>query len=209
MKVQHILMADVIDSRKYKGKIVANALAKIAGHINTNFKKEIVSPVTVTLGDEFQAVIKSPKAIVNIVLAIEEFIIENGFAFKLRYAANTGKIETAINNNIAYGMLGQGLTDTRAILNNAKKEDERFFIFAKKQADFLNKLFIVFTSFVDSWKQKDFKTIALFLQENDYKKVAQANNYTASAMWKKRKSLNIKEYNTAKNLILEYVSNNL
>ena len=204
MKVHHILMADVIDSRKYKGEIVANALAKIVLHANSKFKKELLSPLTVTLGDEFQSVIKSPEAIVKIILEIEEFIIQNEFPFKLRYASNTGKIETTINNIIAYGMLGQGLTETRLILNNAKKEEERFFLFSGKEANFLNKLFIVFTSFIDSWKQKDFKTIALFLQENDYKKVAIANKNTASAMWKKKKSLNIKEYNTIKNIILDY-----
>jgi SatD family (SatD) len=206
MKAQHILMADVIDSRKYKGKAVAIGLAKIVEKINIEFKKEIISPLTVTLGDEFQAVVKTEETSVKIILRIEELIIENKFLFKLRYASNAGKIETAINKNIAYGMLGEGLTKTREILNNAKKENERFF-FSGKRVDFLNNLFIVFSSFVDSWKQKDYSTIALFLNEFDYKKVALANNYTASAMWKKRKSLKINEYNIVKQLILQNASN--
>jgi hypothetical protein len=43
MKEQHILMADVIDSRKYKGKTVALGLAKIVERINSDYNKEITS----------------------------------------------------------------------------------------------------------------------------------------------------------------------
>jgi SatD family (SatD) len=208
MKEQHILMADVIDSRKYKGKTVALGLAKIVEKINSDYKTEIVSPLTVTLGDEFQGVISNEETVAKIIISIEEFMIENRFAFKLRYASHTGKIDTKINKNIAYGMLGEGLTRTREILNNAKKGHERFFIFTEKKTSLLNKLFIVFESFVDSWKQKDFSLISLFLKGIDYKKVAIANNYTASAMWKKRKSLQIHEYNTIKEIIFQHASHN-
>jgi hypothetical protein len=209
MKMQHILMADVIDSRKYKGKVVANGLAKIVSSINSIFEKEIISPLTITLGDEFQGIVSTPEAVVRIIVAIEEQLITNECTFKLRYASNTGKIETALNKKIAYGMIGEGLSDTRLILNNAKKEEDRFFLFPNKNEPFLNKLFIIFASFVDDWKQKDFKTIGLFFKDNDYKNVAAINNYTASAMWKKRKSLHIKEYNNIKQLILQYASNNI
>ncbi len=208
MKLQHILMADVIDSRKINSKTVANALAKIVTETNATFEKVIISPLTITLGDEFQGIISTPEAIIEIILHIEEQLIINECPFKLRYASNTGKIDTAINKKIAYGMIGEGLTQTRTILNNAKKADERFFLFSGIKGDVLNKLFIVFSSFVDGWKQKDFKTLKLFFNDNDYKKVALLNNYTASAMWKKRKSLNIKEYNTIKQLILQYATHN-
>ena len=209
MKMQHILMADVINSRKYKGKVVATALSKIVAFINTAYKKEIISPLTITLGDEFQGIVDTPEAIVKIIVAIEEQLIINECAFKLRYASNTGKIDTVLNKKIAYGMIGEGLSNTRTILNNAKKEEERFFLFSDTNTTFLNRLFIIFASFVDGWKQKDFKTISLFFKDNDYKKVAAINNYTASAMWKKRKSLHIKEYNSIKQLILQYASNNV
>jgi hypothetical protein len=208
MKLQHILMADVINSRKLKSKTVANTLAKIVAETNIAFKKEIISPLTITLGDEFQGVVTTPQAVIKIILFIEEKLITNECPFKLRYASSIGKIETPINKEIAYGMIGEGLTQTRTILNNAKKEDERFFLFFGKKVSFLNKLFIVFASFVDNWKQKDFKTISHFFTDYDYKKVALLNNNTASAMWKKRKSLNIKEYNTIKQLILQYATDN-
>jgi SatD family (SatD) len=206
MKLQNILMADVINSRKYKSNAVANALAKIVEETNTIFEKMIISPLTITLGDEFQAVISTPEAIIKIILHIEEQLIINECPFKLRYASSIGKIETPLNKKIAYGMIGEGLTQTRTILNNAKKVDDRFFLFSGIKGDVLNKLFIVFGSFVDRWKIKDFKIIKLFFNDNDYKKVAAINNYTASAMWKKRKSLNIKEYNTIKQLILQYAA---
>lgn len=209
MKLQYILMADVINSRKFKSKAVANTLSKIVKETNLTFQKEILSPLTITLGDEFQGIIKTQEAVVEIILHIEEQLIINECPYKLRYASNKGKIDTAINKEIAYGMIGEGLTNTRTVLNNAKKTDDRFFLFSGLNGDVLNKLFLVFSSFIDSWKEKDFKIIKLFFKENDYKKVAVLNNNTASAMWKKRKSLNIKEYNTIKQLILQYATHNV
>jgi hypothetical protein len=209
MKLQHILMADVINSRKLMGTTVAEKLKMIVKDTNRLFKENILSPLTVTLGDEFQGVVDSPETAIKIIISIEEQIIATNCPFKLRYAFHSGVIETKLNNKIAHGMIGKGLTDTRAILNYVKKDEERFFIFSTEKFNFLNNLFILYRSFVDKWKQKDYKTISLFLADNDYKKIAGINKTTASAMWKKRKALSVKEYNTVKQLILDYVSGNI
>ncbi len=209
MKIQHILMADVINSRKLKGKIVAEKLAAIVTNANKSFKKNILSPLTITLGDEFQAVLDSPETAIRIIISIEEQMISINCPFKLRYAFHSGEIETSLNKKIAHGMIGKGLTKTREILDDVKKDNERFFIFSNKTDKVLNNFFILYRSFVDKWKQKDFKTITLFIKNDDYKTVAKLNHTTASAMWKKKKALSIKEYNIIKQLILQYAGGNI
>ena len=124
--------------------------------------------------------------------------------FKLRYVLVNGEIETPINRKIAYGMLGEGLTRARETINNQKKSGERFFFLTDKNASELNSLFILYQSFIDDWKPRDFKIVSDFINLDDYKLVAEKNQKSVSLMWKRRKSLKIKEYKTIKNLITQY-----
>jgi hypothetical protein len=196
-------MADVIRSRQAKGAKLAKDLARLTNAINQDCKKEISSPLTITLGDEFQGVVHSAKAGLKIMVMLEEMIVEKGIEVKLRYVLGSGKIDTPINKRIAHGMIGGGLTKTRESLQTLKKSDQRFLIAIGENDKVLNRYFILYQSFVDDWKLKDFKIISDFLKNDDYKTVADRNNKTWSQMWKRRKSLKIKEYKTVCRLILE------
>jgi hypothetical protein len=100
-------------------------------------------------------------------------------------------------------MMGEGLTKARETISYLKKTEDRFSFLTDKNHNDLNLLFILYQSLVDGWKQKDFKIVSDFIKLNDYKLVAAKNNKTVSMMWKKRRSLKIKEYRVIKNLILE------
>lgn len=82
---------------------------------------EILSPLTVSLGDEFQGVIKDMTSCFRIVFSLEEFIVEHSLSLKLRYVVNFGDIDTQISDRVAYGMLGKGLSDARELLNSLKQ----------------------------------------------------------------------------------------
>lgn len=204
MKRNIILMADIVKSRKIPARRTADNLKLLANTTNKKFKSEILSPLTITLGDEFQAVIKDVISGIRIIIFIEEFCIEKDVGFKLRYVLVNGEIETPINRKIAYGMLGEGLTRARETINNQKKSGERFFFLTDKNASELNSLFILYQSFIDDWKPRDFKIVSDFINLDDYKLVAEKNQKSVSLMWKRRKSLKIKEYKTIKNLITQY-----
>lgn len=197
-------MADVIKSREADGVAVAKDLRHLTEQANKLFKKEIISPLTVTLGDEFQGVINSMQTGIEIIWKLEEMIIEKQIAFKLRYVLSSGKIETPVNRKIAHGMLGEGLTRARELLNKLKKSEERFYLAPGKNDSRLNKFFILYQSQVDDWKTKDFTIISDFLKLDDYKTVADKNKKSWSLMWKRRRTLKIKEYKTIKDLISEF-----
>jgi len=196
-------MADVIGSRK-NNKKTARDLKLLAAEVNKKKQKQILSPLTITLGDEFQAVVTGPAAGIEVILYTEEFCIRQTTGLKLRYVLLSGEIETPINRRVAYGMLGPGLTQARETLTLLKKSEERFCFVTGNKNDIINKLFILFQGIVDDWKQKDHKIISSFIRLNDYKAVAEENRRTPNSMWKKRKSLKIKEYNAIKSLIQDY-----
>jgi len=122
----------------------------------------------------------------------------------LRYILNQGEIETPINNSIAYGMLGHGLTDARFMLNDSKNKNNRFTfsIDNKVQNAILTDAFIIFEKIIEKWdKKKEFMIASKFIEFKDYKLVADKLNRNRSLMWKREKSLDFESYRSVKAII--------
>jgi len=199
-----ILMADVIDSRRAQQEILMEQLKKVVVTTNRIAKHKIISPLTITLGDEFQGVMDDLTSALDVMMEIEEGIINNKASFKLRYVLLEGKIETPINTNIAYEMLGSGLTETRNYLSSLKSSDDRFHVKIKnvKQSLALCDAFKAYQGIIDDWQiGKDYEIVSCFLELKDYKLVADKLNKDRSLMWRREKSTKIKEYVSLKNVI--------
>jgi SatD family (SatD) len=201
----HILMADIVNSRNHNSNKLILEFRQIINHINKKWAKEIISPLTITLGDEFQGIISTSENAYKIIFDIEEEIIKNNQKLKLRYVFNIGNIDTPINKNIAYEMLGEGLTTAREKLNELKKNKNRFQIITKqntKAQEIMNNLFRIYSSYIDNWKPSDFYIIKEFLLNKHYQEIAESLNINISSSWRRQKSLNIEAYSISKNLIL-------
>lgn len=146
----------------------------------------------------------SLKSGIEVIISFEEQILQFKEIFKLRYILNYGEIETPINPKQAYQMLGEGLVNSREMLENLKKSDKRFLV--KNDNDELTKklnlAFYVYQSFVDNWKERDFKIISAFLKYKDYKLVAKNIEKDISLIWRREKSLKINTYLASKELLL-------
>ena len=108
-----ILMADVIRSRNQDGERLMQDLEKLVEEVAKINPARFLSPMTITLGDEFQAVVRSAVDAVEIMFSLEEQRIMLQLPLKLRYVLHRGVIETPINAKSAHGMLGKGLTQAR------------------------------------------------------------------------------------------------
>lgn len=197
-------MADVIASTKLNSDLLIKQFRFLVDSINNNRPNQLKSPLTITLGDEFQGVIDSIENGIDIIFEMEELRIEHDFDFKLRYVLYQGQIDTEINKNIAYQMLGEGLTKARESLSSLKKSNNRFLIFLEDQAksNALNKAFSIYQNLVDSWKKKDIALVKEFLKHDNYKVVAKITGIDPSNAWRRKKSLNMTSYNYCKEIIL-------
>lgn len=199
-----ILMADVVNSRTKEALTLHHQLKNLVNQVNSD-TSQLLSPLTITLGDEFQGVTKSVSDAIKIILHLEELIIHARSDLKLRYVVHVGLIDTPINPKIAYEMLGKGLTDARQILNNLKGDKNRFVIRlnpdSKDTEQVLNNLLCVYQDYTDSWKLKDYPLISAFLNYNDYKVVAAKLDIDTSTAWRRQRSLKISGYAALKNII--------
>ncbi len=200
---QYILMADIIHSTEYDGITIMNDFKRISALVNQNLKQAFLSPITITLGDEFQSVIRSLKDSIDVIIMFEELLIKSKIKFKLRYVLHYGDIKTRINPKKAYGMLGGGLSDARKMLEREKHKENRFLISLPdpKHSKLLNKVFFIFQSFRDSWRPKDYEFVAAFLKYKDYKKVARILKKDISTAWRREKSLKIEEYRAVRDIV--------
>ena len=199
-----VLMADIIASRKKPGKQLIREFKELTLLANKKLKSSLRSPLTITLGDEFQAVAQSVKDAVKVILFLEEHIIHLNLQFKLRYVLHVGTIETAINKKTAHGMLGSGLTNARENLLSLKKEKERFLIKTKnRRSEYqLNRAFFLYQDIIDEWNHKDYVLLSEFLNTKDYKEIAELLGMNTSTAWRRRRSLKIPQYIALKELIL-------
>lgn len=200
----YILMADIINSGKKEQKPLMEDFKNLIEEVNEIYKSDILSPLTITLGDEFQGVIKNLAASIQIILTLEENSIHKKLNFKLRYVLNQGEIETPVNEKIAYQMLGSGLTEARLKLNDSKYKKFRFNIVIDNQLQrsILNDAFKIFENIVDKWSlENDYKLASNFIQFKDYKIVSEKMNKTRSLIWKREKTLHMESYYATKNII--------
>lgn len=200
----YIIVSDVIGSRNYNGSVVKAGLASLIQATSVKFGKSILSPLTVTLGDEYQGVVRSLHTALEIIFFQERLRLTLDEPIELRFAIHDGPIETEVNEEMAWGMLGPGLTKARELLEIAKSEKRRVWVDIKnkKRSKNLRLAFEVWQGIIAGWSDKDYQFVADFINLGDYKLVAEKWDKNPDQTWKREKTLMIREYLALKELIL-------
>jgi hypothetical protein len=205
MPNHYVVMADVIGSRDRDPNQLMAELDQTVNQVNTWFKQMILSPLTVTLGDEFQGVVGSLHDAVQIILSFEEARLRGEFDSQLRYVVVYGDIATPLNRERAYGMLGAGLTEAREQLNDKRRGRPRFFFDLPdgRVASQLSRLMEVMSSLTRDWRPDDASLIFDMLKIANNEEVAVLHGKDRSQVRKRRKNLYVDEYRSLKEVVLE------
>lgn len=160
---------------------------------NKDLFKHILTPLTITLGDEFQCLAKSDYDGILLLIGIEKKILELNLPINLHYVLLNGEITTKIDTSTSYGMLGNGLTEARKLLSS-KKRDRANFQF-KLCDELKNKeltlLFKIYHQISSKWNTKDYSLIYEMLDNKNNQVVADNHKKSRSQIWKRRKTLHI------------------
>lgn len=200
-------MADIIGSRSKASQLIMKQFKDLVNKVNKKYTDAIISPITITLGDEFQGVVNSLTTGIEIIIQIEEMIISQGYSFKLRYVLEYGKIDTKLNKTTSYEMLGEGLIKAREKLNSLKKNKNDRFYFNLMNDDItfiFENIFGIYQSVVDKWGNRDKELLKNFIKYEDYKLVASKMGKDTSLIWRRQQTLYISNYFRAKLLIAKF-----
>ncbi|MBI9050827.1 MAG: hypothetical protein JEZ00_15510 [Anaerolineaceae bacterium] len=177
-----VLIADIAASRKIiNRRKIQDDLLRILGKLNLN-NGSIISPYTITLGDEFQAVFSSAQFIFHDVFRI----LSELFPEKVRFSFGIGRISTEIIRESSIGMDGPAFHVARDGIEKLKKTSDRFSIngVTGKNANLINQSLQILSHESNKWKESRLKTFNLYIQEQPVKKICESINLTDKAIYK-------------------------
>lgn len=112
-----VLMGDIVMSRSAQStEALHQAFNEVVEQSNRSWRADIVSPLTITLGDEFQGLLSTLGRGFALMRAMRLDLLERGV--DCRFALGAATIETPVNPDRAWNMMGPGLSETRALLND-------------------------------------------------------------------------------------------
>jgi len=103
---------------------------------NARFAEELASPLTITLGDEFQGLTKALEAAFAIGCVVRVSLLRDEIS--TRIVVGTATLETDLNPEKAWNMMGPGLAEAREKLSD--KNDENCYRFSMPQDEALELL---------------------------------------------------------------------
>ncbi|MCH8530259.1 MAG: SatD family protein [Saccharospirillum sp.] len=177
-----VLIADIVASRQLPDrKAVQQQLRQCLAELNQHHSG-LVSPYTITLGDEFQAVFASAdgvfKDITHIMVALSPV--------RIRFALAVGEITTAINPDQAIGMDGPAFYLARAGIEGLKKIDELLAIGSDDEhpCELLSASLALLNHHLTKWKTHRFDTLLGLMSEQPVAEIARRLDVSEQAVYK-------------------------
>ena len=114
-----VLMGDIVGSERAPSvKAVHRAFNKAVTRANEINAAHIASPLTITLGDEFQGLLTRFAAAWDAATALRLELLVDGIP--CRFVVGSAKLETPVNTKEAWNMMGSGLSAAREKLNDKR-----------------------------------------------------------------------------------------
>jgi len=119
-----VIIGDIIKSRKLSNRYeVQETFSSVVSEAQIEYGKDLVSPITLTIGDEFQSVMANANDLFKIVDKLDLKM----HPVQLRYGFGIGTIDTKINKQISIGMDGPAFHRAREALDVARKQNRRYY----------------------------------------------------------------------------------
>lgn len=206
------IIGDLIDSKKtaHRAQLQENLIQSFYV-INQKYAHIIVSKLTITLGDEFQVLIKPNEQLFQFIDDIQRLINH-----PIRFGIGYGNISTEINPEMSIGADGSAYWHARAAIeevasNNYSGNLRQVFIGLGEKDTTINTILLLTDTLRSSWTRNQLDVFNGLLEEGIYQPVfnqsvlAKKLNLSASALSKRLNAGNIKIYLKAKEYLINMI----
>ena len=147
-----------------------------------NGRKDILSPYTITLGDEFQAVYKNADRLFRDFW----YILEHAYPIKVRFSVGVGNLKTAINHKSALGMDGPAFHWARRGIIDMKRSPALFRIQMVEGSaeNWMNSTLDLISHISRHWKRNRFLILERMLDGAEPAAIARRMKLTGAAVYK-------------------------
>lgn len=192
MKV-FVIIADIINSKEIDNrKSFQNKMKSCLETINQN-SYSIVSPYTITLGDEFQAVYKNSSNMIKDIISL----LTDIYPIRVRFSISFDKITTDINKENSIGMDGPVFHSAREGLMVLKKIDYSIIQFYGAHLDdkeLINKSLNLAMSIMSDWKKNTMVIFNELLHQKPVKNIVPLLDITERAIYKNINTQRLKNF---------------
>jgi len=188
-----VIIADIVNSKKIEDRGKTQSELKSTLEKINNRSKNLLSPYTITLGDEFQALYESSEDILKDVF---EILIKL-FPIKIRFSICYGDISTEINRKESIGMDGKAFYAARDGIYQLKEFDFSIIQFYGdnfKSVEYINKSLILSMSVMNHWKYNAFFIFNELLRNKSVKDIIPMLKISNRAVYKTISSNKLKYF---------------
>lgn len=179
------IIGDIVKSKKLGDRnAVQKKLQNVLLNINKKYSNDIASNFMITLGDEFQGLLRVGNNVMNIISQIE---IEM-YPVVMRFGLGIGSIETEINREVPLGADGPAYHNARKMIEEIKKMEKKNMtgysnIMIATEGDnlnvdsLLNSIFTLCATLKDKWTKRQREIIHTYInnERNQYKTAEKLN----------------------------------
>jgi hypothetical protein len=116
------IIGDIVDSRKLEDRFrTQEQLRVVLESINRKYDPYIESRFTITLGDEFEGLLKVESAPVEIIKEIQKHL----YPVNIRFGIGIGEMSTSIYHDVAIGADGPAYYGARSVIDELKKREKK------------------------------------------------------------------------------------
>jgi hypothetical protein len=202
-----VLMGDIVGSERVPSVEVLHHHFNLAvDRANRQHPNTIISPLTITLGDEFQGLISSLRDAAIIAQEMRHYLLESDI--ECRFVVGLVDIKTTVNKERAWNMMGPGLADARERLGEKKAESlYRFSLPGHKMTEMLlEAVGVGLTSIERRWTKTQLNDIARSLEGKSAADIAKIRNVTVHSVYKAKSGGEFDFYMIQWNAILTALS---
>lgn len=184
-----VLMGDLVDSER------SASTAELHARFNDTVERHneiysglLLSPLTITLGDEFQGLTNSLVSAVHLAREIRYDLMAK--SIDCRFAVGVFDLQTPLNAEKAWNMMGPGLAGTRAKLNDKRSNNRyRFDILGQPVLEtMLEASGATLTAIEQSWTDTQRLYIQALLKGATPNEIAKHRNVSVHNIYKVRSS---------------------
>ncbi len=175
------LIGDLVHSREAKNRgALQKQLQATLASLNERHREELLSPLTLTLGDEFQALFSRADGLWRVVAQLQAAL----HPVEVRFGFGLGEIVTEINPDEALGMDGPAFHRARDAITQAREEEIHYRIQGLAEGDLANHSLALVSRLQGKWKQHRFRVLARYLEREPVADIAKALNISQVAVYK-------------------------
>jgi hypothetical protein len=190
-----VLIGDLVGSRQAGGRAaLQRRLQRAVQAINGRRRPLLASPMTITLGDEFQAIYRGADTVFGDIF----FLLHALAPIRARFALSVGEIVTPLNRERAIGMDGPAFHQARDLLTELKG-DGRLFGLAGAKGDIARlagPVLAVLSGQLEGWRETRLQLMLGLLEGANSAALATSAKITPRAVNKNIRAADLDEWKT-------------